>query len=174
MSKREKKNQASPTVVPLRGIRPQEAQTLRSAGRLAGRSVGESMSGPGDRASKIPKPCVPTPSLRAEGHERTPINAEMESLCTPRSWSSARSHMPFAREPGDLGEALASVVDAGQLREGEQPKSVASVAEESDAVIVPEKSAKTWVTPVESMEGRTAAERKSAARNASSTALIRT
>jgi RNA-directed DNA polymerase len=42
-------------------------------------------------------------------------------------------------------------------------------SEESDALVVPtcEKSAKTWVTPVESMEGRGAAHGKPAPRNAS-------
>ncbi|MFN7147797.1 MAG: reverse transcriptase domain-containing protein, partial [Myxococcota bacterium] len=40
-------------------------------------------------------------------------------------------------------------------------------SEESDEGMVPKKSAKTWVTPVESMEGRPEAEGKSAPRNAS-------
>jgi group II intron reverse transcriptase/maturase len=40
--------------------------------------------------------------------------------------------------------------------------------QESDEVMVPEKSAKTWVTPVESMEERTEAEGKSTTRNAPS------
>ena len=41
--------------------------------------------------------------------------------------------------------------------------------EKSDAGMVPKKSAKTWVTPVESMEGRPAAKGKSVARNTSPT-----
>lgn len=41
--------------------------------------------------------------------------------------------------------------------------------EESDAGVVPEKSAKTWATPVESMEGRPKAEGKLVQRNASRT-----
>jgi hypothetical protein len=41
--------------------------------------------------------------------------------------------------------------------------------EKSDEVIVPRKSAKTWVTPVESMEGRTEAAGKLAVGNAPST-----
>jgi group II intron reverse transcriptase/maturase len=57
-------------------------------------------------------------------------------------------------------------VGGRQSREGEQPQSVAHHAEESDAGMVPKKSAKTWVTPVESMEGRAAAKGKSASRNA--------
>jgi RNA-directed DNA polymerase len=53
------------------------------------------------------------------------------------------------------------MVDGGLLREGINPHSAES-SEESDAGIVPRKSAKTRVTPVESMEGRAAAEGKSA------------
>jgi group II intron reverse transcriptase/maturase len=59
------------------------------------------------------------------------------------------------------------VVDGEQAREGESRKPVPQSSEESDEVMVPEKSPKTWVTPVEEMEGRTEAEGKSAARNAS-------
>jgi RNA-directed DNA polymerase len=51
-------------------------------------------------------------------------------------------------------------------REGEEPQSVEHHSEESDAGMVPKKSAKTRVTPDESMEGRPAAEGKSALRNA--------
>jgi len=61
------------------------------------------------------------------------------------------------------------VVDAAQPRKGEEPNAVERVAEESDAGMVPKKSAKTWVTPVELMEGRAAAKGKSTARNASPT-----
>jgi group II intron reverse transcriptase/maturase len=57
------------------------------------------------------------------------------------------------------------MVDGGLLREGEEPQSAGS-PEESDAGMVPKKSAKTRVTPVESMEGRAAAEGKSAHGNA--------
>jgi hypothetical protein len=46
---------------------------------------------------------------------------------------------------------------------------VERVAEKSDAGMVPKKSSKTWVTPVEAVEGRAAAEGKSVARNASPT-----
>lgn len=53
-----------------------------------------------------------------------------------------------------------------RAREGGEPQSVGRASEESDAGMVPEKSAKTRVTPVESMEGRPAAEGKSALRNA--------
>ena len=53
-----------------------------------------------------------------------------------------------------------------QPREGGEPQSVEHACEESDAGMVPKKSAKTRVTPVESMEGRPTAEGKSASRNA--------
>lgn len=127
------------------------------------------MSGPGDRASKMPRPRAPTPSSKAEGHGGAPRRADVGAPRTPGSKSSARSHRPSAREPGDLGGALAPVVGAEQPREGERPQAVERAAEESDAGMVPEKSAKTWATPVESMEGRAAAEGKSAARNATPT-----
>ena len=58
------------------------------------------------------------------------------------------------------------MVDGEQTREGESRKPVSQSSEESDETMVPEKSAKTWVTPVESMEGRVEAEGKFAARNA--------
>ena len=84
----------------------------------------------------------------------------------PGSKTSARSHTPRAREPGDLGGASPRVVSGRQPREGQEPHSVVQHSEESDAGMVPEKLAKTWVTPVESMEGRAAAKGKSASRNA--------
>jgi RNA-directed DNA polymerase len=127
------------------------------------------VSGPGDRASKPPISRTPTRSSLAEGHDDAPKSAGVEPSCTPESKSSARSHKPHAREPGDLVGALASVVDDGQSRAGEEPKRVEVADEESDAGIVPRRPAKTWVTPVEPAEGRPAAKGKSAARNASPT-----
>jgi group II intron reverse transcriptase/maturase len=53
-----------------------------------------------------------------------------------------------------------------QSREGDEPQSVVKRSEQSDEGMVPGKSAKTWVTPVESTEGRPEAEGKSAPRNA--------
>lgn len=52
------------------------------------------------------------------------------------------------------------------MRAERTPQAADKAFEESDAVIVPKKSAKTRVTPVESMEERTKAKGKSAARNA--------
>ena len=127
------------------------------------------MNGPGDRASKNPSPCAPTLSYQAEGHDDAPTRASVGHRAQPGSKSSARSQQSLAREPGDLGDAPAFVVDAAQPRKGEEPNTVERVAEESDAGMVPKKSAKTWVTPVELMEGRAAAKGKSTARNASPT-----
>ncbi len=62
------------------------------------------------------------------------------------------------------------VVSGKSPQGGDTPQLVgAEIVEKSDEVIVPEKLAKTGVTPAESMEGRTEAEGKSVARNASST-----
>lgn len=125
------------------------------------------MSGPGDRASKIRSSGEPTQSNDAEGHGRVPIRVDVDTRQSPGSKSSARSHQASAREPGDLDEARPVMVSGRPAREG-KPQSAASV-EKSDEVVVPEKSAKMRVTPVEQMEGRTEAKGKSAARNASST-----
>ncbi len=124
------------------------------------------MSGPGDTAPKDSSPGEPTSSFYAEGQGRVPKRVGVDPRLSPGSKSSARSHQASAREPGDLDEALPVMVSGEPAQEG-KPQSVASV-EKSDEVVVPEKSAKTWVTPVESMEERTEAEGKSAASKASS------
>ena len=64
---------------------------------------------------------------------------------------------------------LPTMVFGESAQEGHTPQSGAQNVEKSDEVVVPKKSAKTRVTPVESMEGRASAEGKSVARNASST-----
>ena len=61
------------------------------------------------------------------------------------------------------------MVDDRQPRGGESRKRWQVVAEKSDEAVVPKKPAKTWVTPVESVEGRAEAKGKSAVGNASST-----
>jgi hypothetical protein len=124
------------------------------------------VGGPGDRASKRLSTREPTRSSFAEGHGGGPKNVDLDLPFPPGSKTSARSHMPRAREPGDLGGASPFVVDGRQSREGEEPYSVRQHSEESDAGMVPEKSAKTRVTPVESMEERAAAKGKSASGNA--------
>ena len=125
------------------------------------------MSGPGDRASKQISSGEPTQSNHAEGHGRGPTRVDVDSRQSPGSKSSARAQQASAREPGDLDEARPVMVSGRQAREG-KPQSAASV-EKSDEVVVPEKSTKTRVTPVEPMEGRTEAKGKSDARDASST-----
>jgi RNA-directed DNA polymerase len=57
-------------------------------------------------------------------------------------------------------------VNGRHPREGAKPQSVGQSSEGSDVGMVPKKSAKTRVTPVESTEGRPTAEGKSASRNA--------
>ena len=122
------------------------------------------MSGPGDTAPKTLEPDrEPTLSLEAEGHGAGLIRVSVDYALPPGFKISARLHLPTGRESGDLEGALLVVVAGGQTREGENPQSVEHAFQESDEVIVPEKSAKTWVTPVESMEGRTEAKGKSVA-----------
>src|SRR5262249_41538243 len=84
---------------------------------------------------------------------------------SPGSKSSARLHMLHAREPGALGGCPSPMVDEERPREGKKPQSAGN-PEVSDAGVVPEKLTKTWVTPVESVEERAAAEGKSAHGNA--------
>jgi RNA-directed DNA polymerase len=91
----------------------------------------------------------------------------LDPSARPESKSSARSHMLSEREPGDLGGASPPVMEDGrQPREGRTQKPRSQTPEESDEPIVPMKSAKTRVTPVESMEGRGEAKGKLAPRNA--------
>src|SRR5579859_5765173 len=73
--------------------------------------------------------------------------------------------MSDAREPGDLGTALTSMVDEGREREGEDRNPRQYVAEESDALVVPEKSSNSRATPEETMEERSAANGNSSQRN---------
>jgi len=127
------------------------------------------MSGPGDRASKTVLPVVSVAVRLATDHAETPTRADVESSDDPGSWSSACSEMLPAREPGDLGYASSPMVGGRQPREGEEPQAVGMSSEESDAGMVPKKPTKTRVTPVETVEGRAAAEGKSAARNTPST-----
>jgi group II intron reverse transcriptase/maturase len=104
--------------------------------------------------------------LMAEGSTGETVEVEQVSSARPESKNSARSHMLSAREPGDLGGASSPIM-AGvrQPREGSTLEPRSQVSEESDALVVPEKSAKARVTPVESMEGRDAAKGKLASRN---------
>ena len=125
------------------------------------------MSGPGDRASKRFYSEKPTPSVMADGHGAGPNNADLDQAISRGLRSSASSDMSLAQELGDLGGASLLTVGAWQPREGVDPQSAERASEESDAIVVPEKSTKTRVTPVEPMEERVAAKGKSSSRNAS-------
>lgn len=124
------------------------------------------MSGPGDRAPKDSGPMEPTQSSDAEGHGDDPNNVDLGRSLHPGSESSARAQSTPAREPGDL-EGDPELDGGPRVEAGRHLAAIRAVRlEESDEVVVPKKLAKTRVTPVESMEGRTEAEGKSAARNA--------
>lgn len=125
------------------------------------------MSGPGNRASKQSSSGTPTPSNPAEGHGLEPRRVDVDASQSPGSKNSARAHQASARESGDLDGARPVMVTGRPAREG-KPQSAASV-EKSDEAVVPKKTAKTRVTPVEPVEGRAEAKGKSDARNASST-----
>jgi len=123
------------------------------------------VSRPGDRASKMFAKGEPTQSHYAEGHAATTENVDRVGAVPPGSKTSASSHMPFAREPGDLGGASPESTGR-QLREGASRTPWSQATEGSDACVVPKKSANSWVTPEESMEGRRAANGKLDPRNA--------
>lgn len=100
----------------------------------------------------------------AEGTTDATKNVGWAPSALPESKNSARSYMSSAREPGDLGRASSPTMAGDrQPREGRSRKPRPQPPEESDAFVVPEKSAKTRVTPVESMEERSAAKGKPAA-----------
>ena len=108
-------------------------------------------------------------SSQLEDHGARPTSVGVERALSPGSKSSARTQQSSAREPGDLAQASSVVVTDRRTREGEEPQAAVVMRQKSDEAVVPGKSAKTRVTPVESMEGRAEAEGKSAARNASPT-----
>lgn len=124
------------------------------------------MNGPGERASKRVKSEGPTQSVRAEGHVEVSESVGLYAAALPGSKTSARSHMPFAREPGDLRDASPEERTGRQGREGQSHKPSSQAAEESDAFKVPVKSSNMRVTPMEGMEGRDAANGKLADGNA--------
>ena len=123
------------------------------------------MSGPGDRAPKTCSSRESTQSHFAEDHGVAPIRVDVALTLPSESVEFGTLRELPAREPGDLKGASPPVVGGRQLREGPNPQSADRALEESDEVIVPKKSAKTRVTPVESMEERTEAEGKFAVRN---------
>ena len=109
----------------------------------------------------------------AAGQDATADESSEAAASLPGSESSARHHMSPARKPGDLEGTSPPMVGGRKAREGDEPQAVEAQAskpkapEESDALMVPEKSANSRVTPEESMEGRGAAEGNLAQRNAS-------
>src|SRR5512139_728559 len=96
----------------------------------------------------------PTRSHLRKAAWRRPHRVSRVVAALPESKCSARSHMSSAREPGDLDGAWQVMVTAEHPRKGGSRTPGRQAVEESDALVVPKKSAKTWVTPVESMEGR--------------------
>lgn len=124
------------------------------------------MSGPGDRALKHPSSGEPTSSKQTEGQGASPTRVDVVAALSPGSEEFGTLRESPAREPGDLDVASPPVVDGRQPREGEEPQAAGHTVEKSDEGIVPRKPAKTWVTPVESVEGRPEAKGKSAARDA--------
>ena len=126
------------------------------------------MSGPGDRAPKLGLTQEPLRST-STGAMAPLLRMDVESVLLPGSKEFGTLRESIARKLGELEGASPSVVDGRQVREGEMPQAVPVNFERSDEAIVPEKSAKTWVTPVELMEGRAEAKGQSVARNAPST-----
>jgi RNA-directed DNA polymerase len=124
------------------------------------------VSGPGDRAPKSCSTRESTCSHATEDHGVAPTRVDVVPTLSPESKEFGTFRKLPAREPGDLEGASPPMVGGRQPREGDEPRAAEQAFEESDAVIVPKKSAKTWVTPVELAEGRTKAEGKSVARNA--------
>jgi RNA-directed DNA polymerase len=118
------------------------------------------VSGPGDRASKRPSLGEPTHSPYAEGHDVSASDADKVGTFPPGSESSARSHMPYAREPGDLDGSLPQQSGGTQSRQGKRHNPSAYAIEESDALVVAKKPGNTRVTPVDLVEQRGAANGK--------------
>lgn len=100
----------------------------------------------------------PTPLRDAEGHDDAASDAEIAASFPPGLQRSARSHMLHARKPGDLGSASLQPLGSTQPREGKSRKSRSQASEESDALVVAEKSSNSRVTPEEMMERRSAAD----------------
>jgi group II intron reverse transcriptase/maturase len=123
------------------------------------------MSGPGDRAPKLPDLGKSTQSYLEEDHGVPSIRVDVAATLPPESKEFGTLRKSPAREPGALGVAAPMVGDE-QPREDDKSQAVVENAEKSDAGIVPEKLTKTRVTPVEPVEGRAAAKGKVAARNA--------
>jgi hypothetical protein len=123
------------------------------------------MSEPGDRAPRR----IASPGAQAvnvvEGESVSPKNGRGEDA-PPGVQGVWRAQKSFDRKLGDLEGASPPVVGGRQSRESDKRHAGTVTFEKSDEVVVPEKSAKMWVTPFEPMEERTEAKGSSAARNA--------
>jgi group II intron reverse transcriptase/maturase len=91
---------------------------------------------------------------------------DVETVLLPGSKEFGTLKESFARKLGDLEGASPLVVGGRQPRESDKRQAAAVAFEKSDEAIVPRKSTKTRVTPVESAEGRAEAEGQSVAGNA--------
>jgi RNA-directed DNA polymerase len=107
-------------------------------------------------------------SSTAEGHGAPADNVGRGSGAPDEVEEFGTSSHALCTETGRPRQGPADMVSRRHGREGKSRNPQQS-SEESDARTVPtcEKSAKTWVTPVESMEGKRAANGKPAPRNAS-------
>ena len=103
----------------------------------------------------------------AEGNMAATNRVSRVVATLPESKNSARSQMSSAREPGDLDGARQVMVTSEHPRKGASRKPGRRASEESDALVVPKKSANSRVTPEESMEGRGEANGNLDQRNAS-------
>ena len=126
------------------------------------------MREPGDRASKVISSQGAHAVNVVVGQGVSPKNGRGEGA--PAGVQGVRrTQKSFAQKLGDLEVASPLVVSGRQSRESDKQHAVTGSFEKSDEAMVPGKSAKMWVMPFESMEGRAEAEGNSAARNASST-----
>lgn len=126
------------------------------------------MSGPGDRTSKKTQSPEPTRSITAEGHGTPAENVGRGSGCSGRGHGVRHAIKSLMHGNRETSEEPSARVREGQGREGAS-RTPQQCSEESDALVVPtcKKSTKTWVTPVESMEGRSAANEELVPRNTS-------
>ena len=99
----------------------------------------------------------PRPRGRRKATSPSPNNSNLDAAILTVSTSSARLHMPYARESGDLAGASPPKFGGKQPREGDEPQVVVHACEESRAFVVPRKPVNSVVTPEESVEGRGAA-----------------
>jgi len=124
------------------------------------------MGGPGDRAPKTPGPREPTSFSCAEGQGVGPNRVSVDPTLPPGSEEFGTLRNASCTEAGRPRRGLAADGGGRQPQEGDKPQAEGQIVEESDEDVVPEKPAKTRVTPVEPAEGRSEAKGKSAVRNA--------